>query len=408
MMMTSKMNAMVSNVSSLIYKRKLVRLVGIVCFLSILAISYSDAISSMLQQRKLEQENYNFYHHSNNDEKDRKHHQPGISIFYNAYVPRTDDPQDIEGAFSIIKEQMEQVSKSAAAADRSKMTFRYVTIGESFNVMYIQELCTFYKLHCVHVQHHDAAQEMATQQVLLDFCSEEGNEMEIVSYIHDKGSFNPSERQNQIRGRLTKAALRHECVHSLSNNQCNVCGANFKATWGPTYWANMWSARCDYVKKLVSPYDLYSKNKEAFESRPKDMTTDLYGSEGALTYALGKGRYASEQFVANHPSLIPCSYDKPENPPNAFWIADPPRDFYDEYVIHGENPLSKDELEVHDNKREWYLLPGILWRYHKLYNEMPPPDSWIWRFYPDGEYWRESIALVGFPEALLEKKSLEK
>ena len=51
------------------------------------------------------------------------------------------------------------------------------------------------------------------------------------------------------------------------------------------------------------------------------------------------------------------------------------------------------------------LLPGILWKYHVLYNELPDADSWIWRHYPDGERWREAIEEMGFPQALNERKS---
>ena len=46
--------------------------------------------------------------------------------------------------------------------------------------------------------------------------------------------------------------------------------------WGPTFWGNMWSARCDHVKKLISPYDIETKNQLAVDTKPPEMTMTLY------------------------------------------------------------------------------------------------------------------------------------
>ena len=164
----------------------------------------------------------------------------------------------------------------------------------------------------------------------------------------------------------------------------------------------MWSARCDYVQKLISPFDLYSRNLKAYREKPNAMAANFFTSKNfALKYSLGEGRFAAQQFISNHPSMIPCSFTRPMDAPNAIWSADPPGDFYSNYVIHVEKPLTIEEIMVNDNHlREWYLLPGILWRYYSLYNEIPSPESWIWKHYPDGETWKATIEILGFPNAL--------
>lgn len=169
-------------------------------------------------------------------------------------------------------------------------------------------------------------------------------------------------------------------------------------------WGNMWSAKCDYIKRLVSPFDLEAKNRVAVRTKPAGMTMNFYGTQEAISYALGQGRFAAEQFVTTHPTLIPCSFTKPEDAINAFWIENP-KGAFENHVIHGENPvnLQQDMLANNNHLKEWFLLPGILWRYHVLYGELPPEDSWIWRHYPDGENWKQLIQQVGFPNALFQR-----
>jgi hypothetical protein len=85
-------------------------------------------------------------------------------------------------------------------------------------------------------------------------------------------------------------------------NSCNVCGMTFKWAWGPMMWGNFWSARCDYVKNLVSASLLQEKNTLAFEQRPQQMTTDLFSVQ-AKEYSLPiDSHFAAEIFVGTHPA----------------------------------------------------------------------------------------------------------
>ncbi len=295
----------------------------------------------------------------------------------------------------------QRTAESDAASNRSKMTLYYVTIGEEIYLKFMDAMCSFHNLECVHLSHHNIGYGTITQQAMLDFCNEAENEHHIVSYIHDRGSKDENYRQTRNRKALTTSALNEKCMDRLTKDQCNVCGANYKSVWGPTYWGNMWSARCDYVKKLISPFHIFPRNADAFRTRPGAMTAEFFNSKKfAMQYSLGKERFASEQFATNHPSFVPCSFKKPFVP-DTIWSANPPGDFFKDYVIQVEDPRTLEEMKDESNHlKEWYLLPGILWRHYKIYNEIPPLDSWYWKHYPDGENWRTTIRILGFPQAL--------
>jgi hypothetical protein len=40
---------------------------------------------------------------------------------------------------------------------------------------------------------------------------------------------------------------------------------------------------------------------------------------------------------------------------------------------------------------EWFLLPGFLYRWKRIYGLYPKEDSWIWDWYPNGNDWKQSI-----------------
>ncbi|KAL7566070.1 hypothetical protein ACA910_009856 [Epithemia clementina (nom. ined.)] len=108
-----------------------------------------------------------------------------------------------------------------------------------------------------------------------------------VTYLHNKGSFHNSLRNQYWRQALTAAVLHPDCLHpptparlalttlhnattilsiranddgksnstitSYVGGTCNVCGLSFEPAWTQFFPGNMWTADCDYVEKLVSP-----------------------------------------------------------------------------------------------------------------------------------------------------------
>ena len=77
-------------------------------------------------------------------------------------------------------------------------------------------------------------------------------------------------------------------------------------------------------------------------------------------------------------------------------------------MIQTENPQTTVLNDGINRLSEWFLLPGILWRHHVLYNELPPSDSWMWKHYPDGDSWKKAIEKMGFPDALYRRISMGK
>jgi hypothetical protein len=302
---------------------------------------------------------------------------------------------------------MKQVGVESALAARENVVVRIITIGAQLDYRAIvADACVESNLVCIHERHYEQGFEMLTQQHLLEYCQIPENEPHIVGYIHNKGSFHPAEDQDMRRRVHTAVALSEPCINMLesTNNLCNVCARSFIPAWGPFMWGNFWSARCDYVKNLLSPSLLQEKNTLAFEQRPQQMTTDLFVDK-VIKFALPtESRFAAELFVGSHPALVPCSLDREQR----VWSVDPPNRFRD-LVVYMLNAIPignktyeqyMDEIESDGHAlTDYYLLPGMLWRYHVLYNEMPPASSWIWRYYPDGENWKLAVAQMGYPEA---------
>jgi hypothetical protein len=346
-----------------------------------------------------------------------------VSVFYNAYFPpeaATDDSVK-ERILGILREQMRQVGIESALAGRDNVVVRTVTIGALLDYATIlADACSDIKLACTHEGHYAQGFEMVTQQHLLEYCQLPENESHLVGYIHNKGSFHPSPRQDSMRRGMTADALSEYCMTNLdttatTSNSCNVCGHAFRSAWGPMMWANFWSARCDYVKNLVPASSLQERNAFAFKHRPHQMTTDLFKDE-AINYAQPVDpRFAAEIFVGTHPKLVPCS----KQHGGEWWSGDPPQRFRELILSHvvpyKENGKTydqhMDELESDGHAvTDYWMLPGLLWRYHILYNEMPPDDSWIWRHYPDGEKWKIDVQILGYPRAFYHryKENFEK
>lgn len=322
-----------------------------------------------------------------------------VSVFYNIYIP--DDSEGVERAQLIIEQQLSQMNVSGIHG-RSTATLYYVTIGNPLGgTNFVENLCSSYQLRCSHVKHYDKGFEMLTEQTILDYCTEEEHASHIIGYMHNKGVLNPNPDQDLVRTIMTESAMSHECINRLDKNECNVCGSNFRSVWGPTYWGNMWSARCDYVKDLISPYDVEAKNTVALKTKPEEMTMNLYGNR-VERFAIGRDRYAAEQFISNHPSFIPCSYTGEYD----YWSENPPLDF-ERHIIKTDD-MKLEEMKKKDyHLREWYLLPGMLWRYYVIYNQLPPPESWMWKHYPDGKAWKNAVEKMGFPDALYHRIATE-
>jgi hypothetical protein len=281
-----------------------------------------------------------------------------------------------------------------------------------------------------------------------------------VIYLHTKGAFHDRRDGSNDRWRrhLTLAATSQHCLSnrphhhdqqqivttatktsSTTNDKsaCNVCGLQFYPVWTPFIIGNMWSASCSYISKLVPPKqfaqrmnDLVQYNLTALQNRSL-MHVNLYKEE---PWFFGLERYAAELWVGTHADLHPC--DVSVTADNEYWTSAnsdkninkqdailgefvwsmAPRSYYSENTTSTSSsaasnnssnldaPWLRLDLEQRDlvlsNKtlrmREFFLLPGLILKWHILYNDTyPPPSSWVWDFYPDGAEWRERLAKYG-------------
>jgi hypothetical protein len=132
-------------------------------------------------------------------------------IFYNVYIPEDNNTKQ-ENAFRIIREQMQQRKLS----DPKSPVF-YTLIG-SPNIT--DEFC---QPNCQRLAHYPKGDEVNTLQALWDYC--QSHPTELVTYIHDKGSFHHTEHNEKTRRTATKAALdcRTEMAKQRGFSPYNVC-----------------------------------------------------------------------------------------------------------------------------------------------------------------------------------------
>lgn len=346
----------------------------------------------------------------------------GFSIFYNIYLDKEEGNPKTEKAYEIIEEQLVQLAESSSLVDlRSRgygygsndVILNYNSIGKPFNTTRMQAMCARHQITCRHLQHYLKGDEALTQQSLWDYCRrEETNPSRVVVYLHPKGSFHADDghgaSQHEWRQRHTTAVFSRDCIRP-PDRRCNACGLmgyhGFQATWGPLYLGNMWSAKCGYVKKLVSPQELATVYKEADRTKPANMTATLYRF-GRFSNA--QERFAAEHFVGTHPDLMPCgvAVDKTSN--GTRWSMLP----LDSFNNGNLGPYShkfkyKKEFEKSCHHLEWFLMPGYLWRTHVVYGQTPPDDSWAWDYFPDGQAWKARVREQGVIKALQNETSIK-
>ena len=122
----------------------------------------------------------------------------------------------------------------AAVKNNTTLPKLFFTIGEEYVLTQerLNEECTF-PLDCRLVAHNNKGSEALTLQHLAGFCSmasinaDNNPEPQMVTYLHNKGSFHPYSRNENWRFALTEAALSDLCLKHLAQSECNICGLQF-------------------------------------------------------------------------------------------------------------------------------------------------------------------------------------
>ncbi len=257
-----------------------------------------------------------------------------IPVFYNVFVY----PDNVTLATDIVSEQM--------------------SLMRPEHKLFVRSIGFPVEIHnATHVRHDENGDEAETLGLLWDHCQD--NLDDIVVYLHNKGSFHPSEKNDIMRRFLTRGALSEECSNMPTS--CDTCSSRMSPLPHPHTSGNMWVARCKYVQKLINPIKF--QNTMRMEVSPQE--------EGCL----GTGRFAAEHWVHSHPSVRPCDLSTS----NYTWNYDgvPEGDFEMRLEPAPRFELSRYEKDVCPKPR----LFGILSEYKRLYNETPSPLWWGWKLH---------------------------
>jgi hypothetical protein len=202
-------------------------------------------------------------------------------IFYNIFIP--DDlatgGKGTNRAYRIVSEQLLQIAQSYAggyfnsesrstnATTPHRVTIHYTTIGPTnllaeSRMNHPSEFCGAYSnFKCHHLAHFTNGSESYTLEQLRQHCM--AHSADRVVYLHSKGSYHANHKNEAWRKALTFGATAKECVNP-PDDRCTVCGILFYTQFTNFIPGNMFSAKCDYVSKLLSPLDEFpKKQKEA-------------------------------------------------------------------------------------------------------------------------------------------------
>jgi len=224
-------------------------------------------------------------------------HVGNVPVFYNVYA----DPNHPSLASEIVEEQMGQLRPEHKVLVRSigarlgREAFDGKDFEHSFGgartLLARSVAAPVYGPHrhrsVTFLQHNDTGDETGTLKYLWMHCQD--NEDTVV-YIHDKGSFHPTETNTLLRKFITRGALSEECSNMPAS--CNVCSSRMSPLPHPHTSGNMWAAKCNYIRKLFDPSKFAAK------------MSLIYG--GGENSCIGTGRYAAEHWVHSHPSVKPC------------------------------------------------------------------------------------------------------
>lgn len=361
---------------------------------------------------------------------------PSWTLFYHMYFP-PNDAAGYQHAASIVQEQLQMVGTSFAAQRQQQQqqqstSLYYTVIGDEIrNATWMQDLCRTNNLQCTQIQHLAEGQEDVTLQALYDYCQYEqrqdgtsNNNLSQVAviYLHTKGSFHAAgpkfATQDIWRQLLTQAATHQNCLQAVTVGQCETCSLLLQPLPGIHYPGNMWTATCQHIVRLLPP-NTFAKRMDkvvhAFtrirDDRHARLNTTFFAQ---MPHMMGRMRFAAEHWLGSHPALQrPCDlsahvtanlsrwlHPKESNKLSAanftlgftptFPIDDAHWDYF-RYGKRGHVVLSTPALRL----RDYFLLPGQLFKFAHLYGAVPPADSWMWTWFPDANVWQEKIRLYG-------------
>jgi hypothetical protein len=300
-----------------------------------------------------------------------------VTVFYNLY---TANATEIPRVAALVREQLQPLKHHKSRF--SPLIVNSIGAIESFDQL------EFFQPNAdnnpdVDFAHHQEGSEVRSLQHLWEFCRLHNNPDQLVTYLHAKGSFHPSEYNDHMRRYITVGALSKECT-SLPD-QCNVCSSRMSPLPHPHTSGNMWTAKCDYIAKLYKP-EQFEQQMDSLPRHPPVHPS-----------AIGQGRFASEHWVYSHPDVLPCDVDGSSS--YTWNYYDVPQHFTPELRpaprFRFRRYLSPDMPNQHGQREE------RINEYKHLYNIDTPPQTWYgWRLFrgmrPSQAYLRPAQRLPKF------------
>mmetsp|Transcript_28003 Transcript_28003/g.58862 ORF Transcript_28003/g.58862 Transcript_28003/m.58862 type:complete len:898 (-) Transcript_28003:127-2820(-) len=341
--------------------------------------------------------------------------------FYNLFIP--DEAESAANAVEVLTEQLGQVAESLRRLENShgneKTTSQtamvyYNLIGNAHICPeeHITSLCK--RLHpgltCQLLNFYESASEAATLRDVYQYCQDDddayvqrtNNDTRVV-YLHSKGSYHSRRANDNWRREMTNSVFHQDCLFP-PDDKCDVCGAQFYTRFSFMFPGNMWTAKCSYIRKLLSPVEGGEYERLKRESVLKFFKLRLWGHldstllDDRVDY-YGLGRYRLEHWVASHPSIQPCELHKKNvtfenmtqgkvNPDYDYeWSVGEPRQNVIPEIVDEQRKLARsNEAQF----REYFFMPGNLIKWFSLYGKegIPAQDSWVWNFIPAGSRWK--------------------
>lgn len=333
-------------------------------------------------------------------------HKPNntnFAIFYNIYL----NPLNASNGIRIIGQQTRQFFIHSYHHDTP---LYYNIIG----LNYTKRFCP-YQRKCQLLQYYPSGGEELTLRDLHEYCRQHRSHQ--VIYIHNKGSFSPHPQNEIKRKRVIHALSRPRTLHDKT---CNV----LTLTWEPLphfhAQSNMWLAKCSYIAKLLPPKEYKERRIEMFRellrppsngaktgkrnkhdtnqcltklfNRSSPEGADIFKQHEGIVRTVGMGRYINEVWPYSHPDLEPCDAD---------------------YTL-GKPLLDRRDAVSPRFQHAWLRLPGRLWEYQYIYNQIPSINSSFFYDYFQHSatvkwpyYCRNNPLLVKLQEPLLQWQKLQ-
>ena len=296
-----------------------------------------------------------------------------LVVLYHISFPSDDESKEL--ALSAIKAQF-QILFQSFYQKQKVMLYYLISGGNQQDSDYISSLCQQYmdRITCHQLSGHVSEKAVGGTFVHLHrFCNTHPS-FNTVYLTNQLPGFEPSENERRfnvttIRA-ITSAVLSENCLPSES---CNVCGAHFHPLPYFHFEGNMFSASCGYIQNLLPPR-VFERDINNFAGDA--LLIHLYMGYNSELYeltprTLGLHQHSIEHWIGSHPDLKPCSEAATLND----WL-----------------PLTPRRAITF---QRYYHIACSIFRVHRMYNNVPGSNSWVWHFFPEGQLWtNESIGSI--------------